>query len=164
MAEFTAADIKRVRELTGAGMMDFKKALDEADGDNDKAVELLRIKGAKDVGKRAERPPTNGLVAAEGGAMIELDCETDFVAKSERVPGARRQDRRSRRSRIRPADVEALLGESSTAHGRRRGRGAQPDRREARAAPGGRLRRQGRDLPAPPRHRPAARDRRAGRV
>ena len=55
MANYTTADVKRLRELTAAGMMDCKKALDETDGDFDKAVELLRIKGAKDVGKRAER-------------------------------------------------------------------------------------------------------------
>ena len=53
----TAADVKKLRDLTGAGMMDCKKALDEAEGDFDKAVEILRVKGAKDVGKRAGRPP-----------------------------------------------------------------------------------------------------------
>jgi elongation factor Ts len=82
MANYTAADVKRLRELTGSGMMDCKKALEESDGDLDKAVELLRIKGAKDVGKRAERATSNGLVVASGGIMVELDCETDFVAKS----------------------------------------------------------------------------------
>jgi len=82
MANYTTADLKRLRELTGAGMMACKKALDEADGDFDKAVEILRIKGAKDVGKRAERSTTNGLVASDGGVMIELNCETDFVAKN----------------------------------------------------------------------------------
>ena len=82
MANYTTADLKRLRELTGAGMMACKKALDESDGDFDKAVELLRIKGAKDVGKRAERTTANGLVAADGGVMIELNCETDFVAKN----------------------------------------------------------------------------------
>ena len=83
MANYTAADVKRLRELTGSGMMDCKKALEESDGDFDKAVEYLRIKGAKDVGKRAERATANGLVVADGGTMVELDCETDFVAKSE---------------------------------------------------------------------------------
>jgi len=63
-------------------MMDCKKALEEADGDFDRAVELLRIKGAKDVGKRAERTTSNGLVAADGGVLVELSCETDFVAKN----------------------------------------------------------------------------------
>ena len=82
MANYTAADVKRLRELTGSGMMDCKKALEESDGDLEKAVELLRIKGAKDVGKRAERDTANGLVAAEGGTMVELNSETDFVAKS----------------------------------------------------------------------------------
>jgi elongation factor Ts len=83
MANFTAADVKRLRELTGAGMLDCKNALTESDGDFDKAVEALRIKGAKDVGKRAERATAEGLVAAKDGALIELNCETDFVAKNE---------------------------------------------------------------------------------
>jgi elongation factor Ts len=82
MANYSKDDLKRLRELTGAGMMACKKALDESDGDFDKAVELLRIKGAKDVGKRAERTTANGLVAADDGVMIELNCETDFVAKN----------------------------------------------------------------------------------
>jgi elongation factor Ts len=82
MANYTAADVKRLRELTGAGMLDSKNALVEADGDFDKAVELLRIKGAKDVGKRAERATAEGLVAAKDGALIELNSETDFVAKN----------------------------------------------------------------------------------
>ncbi len=84
----TAADVKKLRELTGAGMLDCKSALEEADGDFDKAVELLRIKGAKDVGKREARTASNGLVAAhlassDHGVMLELACETDFVAKTE---------------------------------------------------------------------------------
>ena len=82
MANYTAADVKRLRELTGAGMLDCKNALIETDGDFDKAVELLRIKGAKDVGKRAERATAEGLVAAKDGALIELNSETDFVAKN----------------------------------------------------------------------------------
>jgi elongation factor Ts len=82
MANFTAADVKRLRELTGAGMLDCKNALTETDGDFDKAVEALRIKGAKDVGKRAERATAEGLVAAKDGALIELNSETDFVAKN----------------------------------------------------------------------------------
>ncbi|KLI05910.1 elongation factor Ts [Mycolicibacterium conceptionense] len=82
MANYTAADVKRLRELTGSGMMDCKNALAESDGDFDKAVELLRIKGAKDVGKRAERATAEGLVAAKDGALIELNSETDFVAKN----------------------------------------------------------------------------------
>ncbi|MFB9234319.1 translation elongation factor Ts [Plantactinospora siamensis] len=82
MSNFTAADVKRLRDLTGAGMMDCKKALTEAEGDFDKAVEILRIKGAKDVGKRAGRTAANGLVAHSGKALLELNCETDFVAKN----------------------------------------------------------------------------------
>jgi len=82
MANFTAADVKRLREITGAGMLDCKNALAETDGDFDKAVEALRIKGAKDVGKRAERATAEGLVAAKDGALIELNSETDFVAKN----------------------------------------------------------------------------------
>ena len=82
MANYTAADVKRLRDLTGAGMLDSKNALVEADGDFDKAVELLRIKGAKDIGKRAERATAEGLVAAKDGALIELNSETDFVAKN----------------------------------------------------------------------------------
>jgi elongation factor Ts len=82
MANFTAQDVKKLRDLTGAGMMDSKKALDESDGDFDKAVEFLRIKGAKDVGKRAGRTAANGIVAHSGKALLELNCETDFVAKT----------------------------------------------------------------------------------
>ncbi|MEU6830158.1 translation elongation factor Ts [Nocardia beijingensis] len=82
MANYTAADVKRLRELTGSGMMDCKNALAETDGDFDKAVELLRIKGAKDVGKRAERTTAEGLVAAKDGVMVEINSETDFVAKN----------------------------------------------------------------------------------
>jgi elongation factor Ts len=88
MANFSAADVKRLREQTGAGMLDCKNALVEADGDIEAAIEALRIKGAKDRGKRATRTAGNGLVIAEldgttSGVMIELNCETDFVAKNE---------------------------------------------------------------------------------
>jgi elongation factor Ts len=88
MANFTAADVKRLREQTGAGMMDCKNALQEAGGDLEAAVELLRVKGAKDVNKRATRTAANGLVAAEldgtrAGVLVELNCETDFVAKTD---------------------------------------------------------------------------------
>ncbi len=86
MANFTAADIKALRERTGAGMMDVKKALDEADGDADKALELIRIKGLKGATKREGRSTAEGLVAArvDGGVgvMVEVNCETDFVAKA----------------------------------------------------------------------------------
>ncbi|HKC29360.1 MAG TPA: translation elongation factor Ts, partial [Jatrophihabitans sp.] len=83
MADISAADVKRLRDATGAGMMDSKKALEEAAGDFDRAVEILRIKGGAKVEKRGEREATNGLVAAAEGAMIELASETDFVAKNE---------------------------------------------------------------------------------
>ena len=84
MGNFSAAEVKKLRDLTGAGMMDCKKALEETDGDYDAAVEALRIKGAAKAAKRgAEREATNGLVAAADGAMIELNCETDFVAKND---------------------------------------------------------------------------------
>ena len=84
MASITAADIKRVREITGAGMSDVKAALVEADGDQQQAVDALRKKGAAKAVKRgAERTATNGIVAAAEGALIELACETDFVAKNE---------------------------------------------------------------------------------
>lgn len=88
MANYTAADIKELREKTCAGMMDVKKALDEADGDQAKAIELLRVKGLKGATKREGRATSDGLVATfvDGGVgtMIELDSETDFVAKSQR--------------------------------------------------------------------------------
>jgi elongation factor Ts len=83
MATFSAADVKKLRDATGAGMMDSKKALEEADGDFDRAVEVLRIKGTAKNEKRQEREAANGLVAAAEGAMIELAAETDFVAKNE---------------------------------------------------------------------------------
>ncbi|MBG6183710.1 elongation factor Ts [Arthrobacter sp. CAN_A214] len=86
MANYTAADIKALRERTGAGMMDVKKALDEADGNAEKAMELIRIKGLKGATKREGRSTAEGLVAArvEGnvGVMVEVNCETDFVAKA----------------------------------------------------------------------------------
>lgn len=83
MSNITAADVKRLRDATGAGMMDAKRALQEVDGDFDKAVEVLRVKGAaKAVKRSAERTAEEGLVAAEGNSLIELACETDFVAKN----------------------------------------------------------------------------------
>ena len=85
---YSAEDVKRLRELTAAGMLDCKKALDEADGDFDKAVEIIRVKGLKGVTKREGRSTSNGLVTAKAegdlGVMLELNCETDFVAKGER--------------------------------------------------------------------------------
>jgi len=89
MATISAADIKKLREATGAGMTDCKNALVEADGEFEKAVEILRIKGQKGVAKREGRAASNGLVTvhqtAPGQAtLLELNCETDFVAKGER--------------------------------------------------------------------------------
>ncbi len=88
MANFSAADVKRLRDQTGAGMMDCKNALAEAEGDLEAAIELLRLKGVKDAGKRAARTAANGLVTAEldgttAGVLVELNCETDFVAKTD---------------------------------------------------------------------------------
>ncbi len=88
MANYTAAVIKALREQTGAGMLDVKKALDEADGDRAQAAELLRVKGLKGITKREGRSATHGLVAARAGegvgTLVEVNCETDFVAKGER--------------------------------------------------------------------------------
>jgi elongation factor Ts len=88
MANYTASDIKALRESTGAGMMDVKRALDEADGDHGKATEILRVKGLKGVTKREGRSAINGLVAAQAGngvgTLVEINCETDFVAKGEK--------------------------------------------------------------------------------
>jgi elongation factor Ts len=79
----SAQDVKKLRDLTAAGMMECKKALEETNGDFDAAVEVLRISGAAKAAKRgAERSATNGLVAAAGTALIALNCETDFVAKN----------------------------------------------------------------------------------
>lgn len=84
MASFSAADVKKLRELTAAGMMDCKKALDEAEGDFDRAVEVLRIKGAAKAAKRGEERVTSaGLVTTSGGALVQVNSETDFVAKNE---------------------------------------------------------------------------------
>jgi elongation factor Ts len=88
MANFSAADIKRLRDLSGAGMMDCKNALAETDGNIDAAIDVLRKKGVKDAGKRADRTAANGLVTAEldgttAGVLVEVNCETDFVAKND---------------------------------------------------------------------------------
>ena len=88
MANVSLADVKTLRDRLGTGMVDTKNALVEADGDLEKATELLRLKGAKGNAKRADRSTSEGLVAAVESAtavtMIELACETDFVAKSEK--------------------------------------------------------------------------------
>ena len=85
---YTADDVKRLREATAAGMLDCKKALDEADGDFQKAIDIIRVKGLKGVTKREGRTTSNGLVIAKAegnlGVMLELNCETDFVAKGDR--------------------------------------------------------------------------------
>ena len=84
MANFAASDVKKLRDMTGAGMMDAKKALDESDGDFDAAIDILRTKGAAKAAKRgAEREATAGLVAHSGGALVQVNCETDFVAKND---------------------------------------------------------------------------------
>jgi elongation factor Ts len=89
---YTAEDVKRLREVTAAGMLDCKKALDESGGDFDKAVEIIRVKGQKGVTKREGRTTSNGLVAAKAegntAVMLELNCETDFVAKGDRFQAA----------------------------------------------------------------------------
>jgi elongation factor Ts len=92
MANFTAADIKALRDKTGAGMLDVKNALTEADGDAAKAEEIIRVKGLKSVSKREGRTASNGLVASavrdtdsgQRGVLVEVNAETDFVAKNEK--------------------------------------------------------------------------------
>ncbi|MGJ9696087.1 translation elongation factor Ts [Actinotignum sp. GS-2025a] len=95
MANYTAADVKALRDKTGAGMMDAKKALDEAQGDSAKAEEILRVKGMKSAAKRSDRTAANGLVAShvsdtaagQRGILVEINAETDFVAKNEKFIG-----------------------------------------------------------------------------
>ncbi|MBB4914704.1 translation elongation factor Ts [Streptosporangium saharense] len=113
MASVNMADVKRLRELTAAGMMDCKKALEESEGDFDRAVELLRLKGAKDVGKREARTASNGLIALKqdgdsAAALLELNCETDFVAKGERFQELASQVV-AHILATKPADVPSLL-------------------------------------------------------
>ncbi|MFD9882086.1 translation elongation factor Ts [Streptomyces alboflavus] len=114
MANYTAADVKKLRELTGAGMMDCKKALDEADGNVDKAVEALRIKGQKGVAKREGRSAENGAVVSliaddnSTGVIVELKCETDFVAKGEKFQSVA-NSLAAHIAKTNPADLEALL-------------------------------------------------------
>ncbi|MDT4909479.1 MAG: elongation factor Ts [Pseudonocardiales bacterium] len=111
MANFTAADVKKLRDATGAGMMECKKALEEADGDFDRAVEVLRVKGEAKNAKRGDRVATNGLVAAAEGAMIELASETDFVAKNEQFQTLA-GDIVTHFAGSRATDVESLKGET----------------------------------------------------
>jgi len=114
MANYTAADVKKLRELTGAGMMDCKKALDEADGNVDKAVEALRIKGQKGVAKREGRSAENGAVVSlisedqTSGVLLELKCETDFVAKGEKFQNVA-STLAAHVAATSPADIQALL-------------------------------------------------------
>jgi elongation factor Ts len=114
MANYTAADVKKLRELTGAGMMDCKKALVEADGDVDKAVEVLRVKGQKGVAKRESRTAENGAVISliaddqTSGVLLELKCETDFVAKSDRFQAVA-NTLAAHVFTTTPADLNALL-------------------------------------------------------
>jgi elongation factor Ts len=108
MANISAADVKKLRDITGAGMMDCKKALTESDGDVDKAIEILRVHGQAKAEKRgAERSATNGLVAASGTALVELNCETDFVAKSDEFV-ATAQQIADAAAEAKPADADAL--------------------------------------------------------
>jgi elongation factor Ts len=120
MANYTAADVKKLRELTGAGMMDCKKALEEADGNVDKAVEILRVKGQKGVAKREGRSAENGAVFSQlaadnaSGVLVELKCETDFVAKSEKFIAV--ADKLvAHVAATAPADLAALLASEITA-------------------------------------------------
>jgi len=123
MANYTTADVKRLRELTGAGMMDCKKALEETDGEFDKAVEYLRIKGKKGVSKREGRSASNGLVTAhieEGhakGTLLELNCETDFVAKGERFQQVA-AELLAHVAATGPAEIPALLASQFTTTGK----------------------------------------------
>jgi elongation factor Ts len=111
MANISAADVKKLRDLTGAGMMDSKNALTESEGDFDKAIETLRVKAGAKVDKRnANREVTNGLVAAAEGAMIQLSCETDFVAKNEQFQQLA-ADIVAHAAAVKPAGVDALLDE-----------------------------------------------------
>jgi elongation factor Ts len=113
----SAADVKKLRDTTGAGMMDAKRALEEADGDFDKATEILRVKYAAKVQKRgAERTARAGLVAAAERALVELNCETDFVAKNEEFQQLA-SDIVAHAAVAKPADRDALLG-STLADGR----------------------------------------------
>src|SRR3954464_4069031 len=108
MANFSATDVKKLRDMTGAGMMDAKKALDEADGNFDAAIDILRTTGAAKAAKRgAEREASAGLGAHAPGVLVELKCETDFVAKGEDFV-ATAQRIADAGSEAKAADVDAL--------------------------------------------------------
>ena len=112
MAEFTAKDVMKLREQTGAGMMDCKRALVDADGDMERAADLLRERGIAKAAKRASKIAAEGIVYAlvEGktGVLVEVNCESDFVAKGEKfhelVEAVAKQI-----AAVKPADVDALL-------------------------------------------------------
>jgi elongation factor Ts len=114
MANFTAADVKKLRELTAAGMMDCKNALTEAEGDLDKAVDILRVKGQKGVTKREGRSASNGAIVAlladdnSEGVLLELKCETDFVAKGDKFVAVA-DAIAAHVAATKPAGIEALL-------------------------------------------------------
>ena len=166
MADFTAADVKKLRELTQAGMMDCKKALTEADGDFDKAVELLRVKGAaKAAARGAEREAVAGLVATSGNALVELKSETDFVAKNEDFI-AKAQQIADAADAVKADRHRGPQGRRARRQDRRRGRPGpgHHHRREDRAGRGRLLRGHHRHLHAQACRRPPARRRRAGRV
>ena len=110
MANISAADVKKLRDLTGAGMMDSKKALEEAGGDLDKAVEVLRVKGQDKMKKRGEeRTASSGLVANAGGALVELNSETDFVAKNDEFVATAQQIAEAA-NEAKATDAETLKG------------------------------------------------------
>ena len=145
----SAQDVKSLRERTGAGIMDAKAALQEAGGDIDKAIEVLRVKGQASAAKRGERVATEGVVASyihaggKIGALVEVDCETDFVARTDEFQAfaARGGPARGRLERaVRVA--------------RRRGRRGQGGR-AARAARAGGRRGQARERPGEDRRGPA---------
>ena len=112
--KISAADVKKLRDMTGAGMMDCKKALTEAEGDFEKAIEVLRKKGEKLSAKRADRNATEGAVIAlvsddkTRGVVIKLSCETDFVAKNEDFIALATQFAQIALDNF-PASLEALL-------------------------------------------------------
>lgn len=109
---FTAKDVQALREKTGVGMMDCKKALVETDGDIDKAIDILREKGLASAAKKASRVAAEGIVAAysdaNAGALVEINCETDFVAKGEPFVNLAAKVVKTVVA-AKPADVEALL-------------------------------------------------------
>src|ERR1700753_515415 len=130
MANVSAADIKRLRDLSGAGMLDCKNALAESDGNIDEAIELLRKKGVKDAGKRADRTAAKGPVTAaldgtSAGVLVEVNCETDFVAKNDGFQELAAKIAKAALAN-KPADRLALL--ATVAEERKNGREAVEER------------------------------------